>query len=97
MAGCRATFHVEISDHDGYCSGNESEYRTYDIERDVEDADDVERQVAAIERDVEASLNHEGSGYCDVSLESAKHGLGQHDYLVTVIAEPIVKAARVTR
>lgn len=89
------SFKIQVSDHDGYCSGNECEYNEW-IEHIVDWQDkDINAEQREIEKRLEANLNLNGSGYCKASFEAGKHGLVNHDYRITFIPyqPPMIKSA----
>ena len=90
------TAKLEKSDHDGYCSGEECEYKRETIKYIVnqvpnpyqthqsgliENIDDFD-WVSLLP---EPEINYSGSYYCDCSKKCEAHGLDRHDYRYTVL------------
>jgi hypothetical protein len=88
------TFKEEISDHDGYCSGNENEYtcRTYEKEVEVEDTElNADLDTYWYYADTTNIGNRRGqSYYCTMSREACEADLGPHEVRNTVIKAEIV-------
>jgi hypothetical protein len=79
-------FKVELSHHEGYCSGAENEYTTWVETPKLLGEGDIEQERLKIERLLEQRVTEEmGSGYCAVSEESESHGLQRHDFRVTYL------------
>ena len=92
----KATFKVEISNHGGYCSGEECEYETWVQEEEVEDAEDVFRIRRRLERDMELAVSEpevNQSFYCENDPEAERNGLGMHGFRITVVPSLSVKHA----
>lgn len=88
------TYTQEISDHDGYCSDGECEYRTEDLTilTTVKLSDiklDTEGNIIDLQFFQQyvplPKVKMEGSGYCDNSEEAKVNGIDCHDYRITVI------------
>ena len=85
---------VEISDHDGYCSGGECEFqvkrRTKIVTCPFMPDYEVGSKIPLWEYDFAtllppwAKLNVFGSNYCKTSEESKEHNLHGHDYRYVV-------------
>jgi hypothetical protein len=91
----------EVSDHDGYCSGDESTYYSYTKIVNIENKPYWFDQLVIVDNKIQncdnydwssyiddkdfPKLNTDGSCYCDPSKESLTHGLTIHDYKITVI------------
>lgn len=76
---------IEISDHDGYCSGEECTYKSWiEFRDDIKELSDVER----LEKDKDVDLQQETfqSQYCTPSSECKEHGLGVHESRVTILS-----------
>lgn len=95
---------LEISDHDGYCSGEECEYEIKNVSHIVDLPDQYksypEGKIKNIDEFTidwkkllpEPELNNHGSYYCRVSNECEAHGLEQHDYKYTIQSIEIVNS-----
>ncbi len=80
---------LEISDHDGYCSGGECEYICKRIRyiRTIPD-ENVNKSVEDpywISLLPEPNINMYGSGYCELSEECIKNDIGYHEYRYTIL------------
>lgn len=92
----------ETSGHDGYCSGNECEYKKETLTQYVvlpnkykqyplgmiTNADEFEFSWATL---IDTPDVGHGSGYCNLSHESREHGLELHDYCQTIVSVEIVE------
>lgn len=81
------TVQLETSDHDGYCSDNECEYKKQVVEHTIcvpnnwkNLADDE-----LIKYLPEPKLNNNGSYYCYVGGNSKLNNLDKHDYKYTIL------------
>lgn len=91
---------LEISDHDGYCSGDECEYTSRQIihlcEIPEQYLNEEIGKIVDYEEDdwlkylPDPELNTSESGYCELSEESESAGLSIHDYRYTIISIEIV-------
>ena len=92
---------LEISDHDGYCSGNECEYESiikifycnipleynhYPVCTILDNNEYNWEQILLIPK-----INDDGSGYCELCEESKKANLYGHDYRYSIILVEIVE------
>ena len=91
----KITARLETSDHDGYCSGEECEYKCKIIKRIVNAPDQYKTYKYGeiddlSEYDWEKLLEPpelgEGSSYCSLSPECEENNLGVHDYRYTIIS-----------
>ena len=92
----KITAHLETSDHDGYCSGNECEYECKIIEKIINAPDQYKNfklgKIDNIEEYDwykfldEPGLNYYESYYCDLSWECNESGLDKHDFRYTIIS-----------
>jgi hypothetical protein len=95
---------IEISDHDGYCSGNECDY-IVKTERKVVNVPDTykdlkvkvgdeitEHDWTKETEDLIPQLNITESYYCNNSEKSIENGLMIHDYRMTVLSAIIIDA-----
>ena len=82
----KITAKLEISDHDGYCSGGECEY-THNIEDYIIDIPDEEYYdgINWIIFLPTPKINNYGSYYCDNSNKSVEVNLDRHDFRYTII------------
>ena len=89
------TFKEEISDHDGYCSGNENEYTERIYTKEVLDTEldpDLDSYLCYADSCAYISNRHRQSYYCKMTNEACQADLGPHDYRITVLkAEVIVE------
>jgi hypothetical protein len=90
----RFTFKEEISDHDGYCSGNENEYmcRTYEKEVEVEDTElntNIDTYWYYADK-IDIGNRRGQSYYCTMSTEACEADLGPHDVRITVVKAEII-------
>jgi hypothetical protein len=87
---------VDVSDHDGYCSGNTCELRRETIRFYVDDKKVIElietNQLDdgyipnKYERYLTSNLLHtNGSYYCEQDEDSVQAGLGVHDYKIVKV------------
>lgn len=89
---------LETSDHDGYCSGNECEYKQQYVEKKVEIPKELlHKEQITIENYNWLEFFEEpelcvdaGSYFCDISSECENNLLGRHDYKYTVVKIEIV-------
>lgn len=84
---------LEISDHDGYCSGSECEYKTEIITQIVElSQKKYESCLSEIDTNVWTQfldtpfIHSRGSYYCENSLESIDQGIDKHDFKYTILS-----------
>ena len=99
----KITAKLETSDHDGYCSGNECEYKSQVVVKKVNVPQKYKNhelgQIEIVkEYDweqllVPPVLNMDGSGYCELSSKCKGGGVGRHDYKYTIITVEIVDDA----
>ena len=81
------TVQLETSDHDGYCSDNECEYKKQIIKHII----NVPNNWQSFTNDElikylpEPKLNTNGSYYCCVGGNSKLNNLGKHDYKYTIL------------
>lgn len=91
----RFTFKEEMSDHDGYCSGNENEYtcRTYEKEVEIEDTElNADLDKYWYYADTTNIGNRRGqSYYCTMSTEACEADLGPHEVRNTVLKAEILQ------
>ncbi len=82
---------LEISDHDGWCSGGECEY-THTIKNYIVNIPDEEYYdgINLINFLPTPEINTWGSYYCDLSDESKKNNLSNHDYKYTIVKAVIL-------
>lgn len=77
---------IEISDHDGCCSGEECTYKSW-----IEFRDDIKelRDAARLKNQKDYFLMHTHNGNqsyeCTPSDECKEHGMGVHDSRVTIL------------
>ncbi len=91
---------LEISDHDGYCSGEECDYTSRqivhlcDIPKGVQKdcTDETLNQYDWTQCLPQHELNDGGSGYCDNSAECEDAGLSRHDYKYTILKVEFVES-----
>lgn len=87
---------LEISDHDGYCSGEECEYTKETIEKtiifpdELKNTDNITVDCHNWIQYLEEPTLNDGSGYCDLSAECVENNLGIHDYRYNVIAVELI-------
>jgi hypothetical protein len=89
----RITFKEEVSDHSGYCSGNECELTTRKYTKVVNlNIKDLTNDKYYYEKYADKiSVNYSGSEYCDTSDDVDKiYGLGKHDFIITVLNVSII-------
>ena len=88
----KITFKEEISDHDGYCSGNENEYSCRTYTKTVEDSDlDSDIQSYACYADkIDIGNRFKQSYYCTMTQEACEADLGPHDYRITIVKAEII-------
>lgn len=93
------TLFIEKADHGGdYCSGDECEYFTDNINVNVPLPKILEHTT-----DVNKFINYDwkylemyikildwGSGYCGLSNECVEHGLNKHEYRITIVDAKII-------
>jgi hypothetical protein len=87
------TFKEEISDHDGYCSGNENEYseRTYTKEVQDKELDKDITSYLCYADDVYDPSNRRGqSYYCKMSKEACEADIGPHEVRITVLKAELI-------
>lgn len=94
---------IEVSDHDGYCSGEESSYsrktkNTYiELPHEFEmynNGDDISHEnLMPYLKHLIPKINHTGSGYCNPCEYSNKYGLECHDYRITILSASVVDNA----
>lgn len=78
-------FEVRISNHDGYCSGNECELEINQYTKLIKNVpkekyiNDYVKYANSVE-----IFNH-GSGYCYLNKDCSDIGLQRHDYHISVI------------
>jgi hypothetical protein len=102
MNKIKITAYLETSDHDGYCSGNECEYKKTIIEHIFDFAQNENNKNLQLgllndynENDwikylPEPKLNLSGSYYCDCYLKN-KYGLNKHDYKYKIKSIEIIE------
>lgn len=89
----------EVNDHDGYCSGNDNEYTCETVNIKVKlpkQYESLELGSVIVDHDWTKELNivvpkvnkDDGSYYCENNAEG--HGLGVHDYRLTVLSATVV-------
>jgi hypothetical protein len=85
---------LEVSDHDGYCSGEECDYvcekKTVRVEIPREEAARIETMSRAeLARYTglvpQPKLNESGSYYCRPNKQGKQAGLDRHDFKVTIL------------
>jgi len=91
---------VEKSEHDGYCSESECEYssESYKLVVPIPDNGDFDA-FGTIPLNIwdeyleqyKKDMDFGGSYYCRVSSEARRHGLGQHELVVSVIECEVVQ------
>jgi hypothetical protein len=91
---------LEISDHDGYCSGEDCEYTVKVVENIADLPIEYKSHSKGKLNNLnefdwkkllpEPYINEDGSYYCDVDEECKAHGLGQHDYRYTILSVEII-------
>jgi hypothetical protein len=94
MIKVKITVKLETSDHDGYCSGNESEYKSIIKKyiRNIKSNDISEYNDAFwIHLLPEPKINYWNSYYCDNSKDSIKYGLEKHEFRYTILKVEIIK------
>ena len=88
MLKVQITVKLEISDHDGYCSGDESEYK-FIIKKYIRKVKSTDishyNDSFWINLLPEPKINYNGSYYCDISKKSKEHKLDRHEYRYTII------------
>lgn len=98
----RITSKLETSDHDGYCSEGECEYKvktkSHVVDLPIEYKNYPEGKLVNFD---EFGINWEdflptpelsdGSCYCDLSTESVANGLNRHEYRYTILSIEIIK------
>lgn len=91
----RIKYLLQISDHDGYCSGNECDYEEFVYKKEIailpEDFEDDENKIfkdlTYYEKFLEhPQLNNCCSYYCEASKEASDHNLDIHDYRITILS-----------
>lgn len=90
------TDQIEVSDHDGYCSGNEYEYTKELVIKNVVVPDQTDIFSETFKWDIYLTdlipiLNNNTSDYCCADPDATKQGLGQHDYKMTVTNVTVVE------
>ena len=86
---------LEISDHDGYCSGGECEY-SFSIKEYIIDVPNDEyneydgNYINWVYYLPKPNIDTWGSGYCDLSNECNVNGLDKHDYRYTILEVTIM-------
>lgn len=86
-----------MSDHDGYCSGDECilEKTTRYIDMDSQHIPlaspsklsewiQAQDSFKNIIKELDSTVNTKGSGYCSTSIESKNVGLDNHDYKILI-------------
>ncbi len=82
---------LEISDHDGYCSGNECEY-SYSIKEYIVDIEDISVNLNNLIKYLPIpEINNHGSYYCDSNKESDDNNLDKHSYNYTILEVVIIE------
>jgi hypothetical protein len=94
---------LEICDHCGYCSGEDTKYSSKEITKffDLPDNFKDPSTWGSIENhDWVTELNDKyppkmcddsmQSGYCDLDMKSRKAGLSQHEYKFTVLSVTVI-------
>lgn len=90
----KIVYELEISDHDGYCSGNECEYTKECKEYIVEIPDDENIDLLDLHgfndlywKDLLPRVNIDtwGSGYCDSSKECYENNMDKHSYRYRIV------------
>jgi len=84
------------SDHDGYCSGNECEYKTERMQFVIDVPEGMKNKIN--EEDYNDwkkylpthNLSEGGSNYCDLSNECVEKGLDRHEYEYTIISIEVI-------
>ena len=87
------TFKEEISDHDGYCSGNENEYTCRTYTKEVKDSDldsDMKAYLCYADEINDISCRRGQSYYCKMSKEACEADLGPHEVRITVVKAEII-------
>jgi hypothetical protein len=90
------TVQIEVSDHDGYCSGNECEYTKKSVIKNVDMPDQTDIFSETFKWDTYLTnlipaINENGSYYCYADPDAAEQGLGQHDYKITVTNVTVIE------
>jgi len=85
------TARLYISDHDGYCSGNECEGIVKEVQHVVNLNEDIykinKENMEYWKRHLpEPKLNTSGSYFCNKSVMCQKYGLDKHDYRYEVVS-----------
>jgi hypothetical protein len=81
---------LETSDHDGYCSGNECEYKCEEVEHIIDLSGQLHmlNNIDECKDDFDKYLPcpelGDGSGYCFLDEKCVNSGLGKHDYKYTI-------------
>lgn len=118
ITGIKFLFHVEVSDHEGYCSGAENEYdddyqaveilfdKKYNSQSEL--TEEINNIIAEVKKFCDNPKKskksnkyknelkrlipelHKDSLYCDLSDKSIEHGLGIHDYRITIFDYELV-------
>lgn len=82
-------YQEETSDHDGYCSGEECCYtkkeRTTSIKIPADIKKENYKEYIMSKELITRPYVGVGSGYCSLSDECIEHGLGKHDYRITIL------------
>ena len=75
---------IEISDHDGYCSGEECTYTSWiEFRDDIKELSDVDRLKK--EKDLDLQHDTDQSHYCTPSDECKEHDMDVHESRVTIL------------
>lgn len=98
---CKITAKLETSDHDGYCSGNECEYKCEIIETIIDVPEIYKSYPLGKLNNVNEYewttflptyiVNQCGSCCCNLSPKSIRNGLGIHDYEYTILSVEIIE------
>jgi len=84
---------LATSDHDGYCSGSECEYKTERMEFIIQVPNEMNDKISEEHYNdwTKYLPTHNlseggGSNYCDLSNECVENGLYKHEYKYTIIS-----------
>lgn len=84
----KAIFKVEVSHHEGYCTGDECEYDCWEEEHEVWTLEDrqIEIMTVEIQERKECVMDRDNpSHYCSQDDKSTKKGIGKHQGIVTFV------------
>ena len=90
-------FKEEVSDHSGYCSGEECELTTRVYKKQVEvEIGEITNNLEYFEKYADKVVcdDHSNSNWCDLSEDVVSAGLSAHEYRITILRVSLVDTSK---